>query len=94
MRTVIALPDQAGVHGVLLGMRTQFCQSGLFGQALGERPDVEIRAANVVWNHGIDEGVEIVIAQGFEHALLFSRIGADVAGGKISCHNGKVKFGK
>ena len=82
MRTVIPLPDETGVHGVLRGVLAQFCQGGFFRKPLGECTNAKLFAADVVWNHGIDEGVEIVITQSFEHALLFSRIGADVAGGE------------
>ena len=88
VRTVIALTNQAGIHGILLRVFTQLSQSRLFRQVLGKFAHTEISTANIVWNHCINKGVEIVVAQSFEHALLFSRIGADMTGSERSRSHG------
>ena len=84
MRTVITLPNQAGVDDVFLRVRAQFCQCRLLGQTLGKRADVKVFAPNILGDDGIHQRIHRGQAQGFEHVLLFGGIESNVAGGE-SC---------
>ncbi len=84
---VVALPDHAAPHGVVVGERTQLGERLGFGR--GSRQGAQrLLLADRVRHGGIHQGRERVVAEGVEHEPLRIVVGADMTLGEGDAHVG------